>query len=178
MKKILAFAIMAIMTLGAFAQSDLYVGGSVGFWRNSDDNNTELQILPEIGYNLGENIAIGTVIGYDYTYTDGFKLNLVVFNPYLRYSFLTNDRVRLFVDCGVDLGFGKSKVGDVSSDTAVTYGIGIKPGISYALSDKFSVVAHLGFLGYQGGNDASHAASQGGLALSGNDLSIGLYYNF
>ena len=51
MKKILAFAAMAVMALGAFAQ-DMYVGGQVGFWRNSGDNETSFQILPEIGFNL------------------------------------------------------------------------------------------------------------------------------
>lgn len=178
MKKIFAFAVMAIMALGVFAQNNLYVGGSFGFWRNSSDNNTTVQILPEIGYNLSENAAIGTVIGYDYNYNDGLKRSLVVFDPYVRYAFFNNDRVRLFVDGGVDLGFGKSKIGDTSSKTAVTYGIGIKPGISYAISDNFSLVAHLGFIGYKGGNKASHEPDQGGLMFDGNNLSFGMYYNF
>ena len=143
MKKILAFAAMAVMALGAFAQ-DMYVGGQVGFWRNSGDNETSFQILPEIGFNLSEKLAIGTTIGYDYSYDDGRKLNLVVFNPYVRYTFFRNGNVSLFCDGGVDLGFGKAKYEGESSDTAVTYGIGIKPGISYSLSDKFSLVAHVG----------------------------------
>ena len=177
MKKILAFAAMAVMALGAFAQ-DMYVGGQVGFWRNSGDNETSFQILPEIGFNLSEKLAIGTTIGYDYSYDDGRKLNLVVFNPYVRYTFFRNGNVSLFCDGGVDLGFGKAKYEGESSDTAVTYGIGIKPGISYSLSDKFSLVAHVGFLGYRGGNDASGYPDQGGILHKGNDLSFGFYYNY
>ncbi len=39
-------------------------------------------------------------------------------------------------------------------------------------------MAHVGFLGYRGGNDASGYPDQGGIMLKGNDLSFGFYYNF
>lgn len=168
---------MAVISLGAFAQ-DWYAGGQVGFWRNSGDNHTEFSILPEVGYNLSENVSIGTTVGYDYNYEDGLKLHLVKFDPYVRYHFYQNDRVKLFIDGGVDLGFGKAKRDGESSDTAVTYGIGLKPGVSYRISDAFSLVAHIGFFGYEGGNDASGAPDQGGFNLNGNNISFGFYVNF
>lgn len=177
MKKILVVAVMAIMSLGAFAQS-WYAGGSFGFWRNAGDNETNFEILPEVGYNLKDNVAVGATVGFGYDYKAGFSLSQFKVAPYLRYSFFKTGGLSLFVDGGVDLGIGSSKVDGHSSDAAVTYGIGFKPGISYALTNNFSLVAHLGFFGYEGGNKASHRPDQGGLKIDGNDLSFGFYYNF
>ncbi len=177
MKKILAIMIMAVASLGAFAQ-DWYAGGQVGFWRNSGDNHTEFMILPEVGYNMNDQVALGATFGYDYNYEDGLKVNLFQVNPYLRYSFYNNDRVKMFLDGGVDLGIGWSKKDEHKSSTAVAYGIGLKPGLSYRISDAFSLVAHLGFVGYQGGNDASGRPDEGGFVLSGNNISFGFYVNF
>lgn len=178
MKKFLAAALMAVVSLGAFAQSNMYIGGSAGFWRNSSDNKTEFRILPEIGYNLSDQVAIGTVIGYDHNYDKGLSIDLVDFSPYVRYSFLKSGKVKVFIDGGVDLGFGRSKADGHSSDTAITYGIGLKPGFVYDISDDFSLVAHIGYVGFKGGNHASHAPNQGGVMLDGDDLSIGFSYKF
>lgn len=177
MKKFFTLAAMAVMALGAFAQ-DWYAGGSVGFWRNSTDNETYFNILPEVGYNLTDNVAVGAVFGYSYQYQDRVNVNLFNIDPYVRYTCLKSGKVRLFIDGGIDLGIGWSKAHGDKSDTAVTYGIGIKPGVSYSLSDSFSVVAHIGQIGFQGGNDASHAPNEGGLMFDTNKLSIGFYCNF
>ncbi len=170
-------AIVAVMSLTAAAQN-WYAGGNVGFWRNSTENETEFNLLPEVGYNLNSTWAVGATVGYTHNYNDGFSRNLGKIQPYARYTYFGNEKVSLFVDGGIDLGFGASKFGGESSDTAVTYGIGIKPGLSYHISSKFSLVAHLGFIGYQGGNDASHAADQGGIKFNTNDLTFGFYYHF
>lgn len=178
MKKLMLVAVMAIASLTAVAQ-DWYAGGSVGFWRNASDNQTAFRILPEVGYNISDKVAVGAQFGYDYSYENAVNVNLFVIDPYLRYSLFKNDNVNIFVDGGVDLGFGWAKTkGQSSTDTAVTYGIGFKPGIAYNISERLSLVAHVGFLGFQGGNDASQAPDQGGLMLDGNDLEFGVYYNF
>lgn len=177
MKKLMLLAVMAIASLTAVAQ-DWYAGGSVGFWRNATDNLTSFQILPEVGYNISDKVAVGAQFGYDYSYEDNVNVNLFVIDPYLRYSLFKNDNINVFVDGGVDLGFGWAKANDESTDTAVTYGIGFKPGIAYNISDNLSLVAHVGFLGFQGGNDASQAPDQGGFMLDGSNLSFGVYYSF
>ncbi len=180
MKKIILIMVMAIASLGVYAQNEnAYVGGSVGFWRNSGDNTTEFKILPEIGYNLNDNLAIGAVLGYDYNYQNSVKVNIFEINPYARYSFYKNDKFAAFVDgrVGIGLGWAKYKNGG-DSDTAVTYQIGLAPGVSYNLCDNVSIVAHVGFIGYQGGNNASQAPDEGGILLNGNDLTFGIYYNF
>ncbi len=48
MKKIFLSVAVAAMSLTASAQ--VYVGGEVGAWRNSDANTTTVSIQPEVGY--------------------------------------------------------------------------------------------------------------------------------
>lgn len=176
-------AVVAVLSLAASAQN-LYLGGSVAAWRDGTDHQTNIKILPEIGYTLSESAAVGAVVGWDYYHQSGANLNLFTLAPYYRYNFVKVDRVKLFCDGGIDLGFGKAKAGDYKSKTAVTYGIGFKPGVSVSVSYNVSLVAHFGFLGYKDGNNAAKDAGEvvgysygWGFKFS-NELSFGFYYNF
>lgn len=183
MKKIILMAVLSVMTLTAAAQN-LFIGGSVAAWRNNDDKVTTIKIAPEIGYNLNDQWTVGTVIGWTNIHRTYVTGNFVDFDPYARYTFFKKGMVSLFVDGGVDLGFGRAsyKGGD-DSDTACTYGIGFKPGIALALNDHCSIVAHAGFLGYRGSNDAAKDLLDNnyegwGFDFSGYNLSFGFYYTF
>lgn len=197
MKKIFAFAVAIIATMGisvAAQDSKMYVGGQLGFWHESDGisvndrsfSTNSLTILPEVGYNLDENWAVGTQIGYSLNHIcgAGISSHLFQFNPYARYSFYKSDngKVSLFVDGGAGIGAGWTHYdsGDESS-TAVTWNIGLKPGVAFHPSEKFSIVAHLGLLGYEGANNAAKAGgykSQGGLLFNANNMGLSFYYNF
>ena len=179
MKKFLLMAAMAVMSLGASAQ-DWYTGGQLTFGRTTEQpsgvKSTQVTVLPEIGYNLTDNFAVGSVLGVSYRKSGGEEKTVFKVNPYARYSYFKNDRVSLCVDGGVDFGIGRAK-----GRTAGEDGIGLRPGISYNISQKLSLVAHVGFLGYQSGNrPAKHngAAENWGLDLNSNNLMFGLYYNF
>ena len=152
MKKFLLMAVMAIATLGASAQSGTwYSGGQVTFGRTTQEvsglKTTQVTVLPEIGYNLTDNFAVGSVLGVSYKKTGDEKLTVFKVNPYARYTYFSTDRVSLFLDGGVDFGIGRA-----DGHCAVEYGIGLRPGVALNLTDKFSLVAHVGFLGYQSGN--------------------------
>lgn len=170
---------LASLTAGA----QLYVGGSFGLNRNTTENTTVFNVEPEIGYNFNGQWAFGATIGYAYNYTDGLKTNVFEIQPYARWNYFScvDDRLKLFVDGGFGLGFGKSKLKDSSSDTVVLFNIGFKPGVSFALNEHFSLVTHFGFLGYEGGNDAAKDANfpeKFGLDLTGLNLTFGFYYTF
>ena len=64
MKKIFAVALVAMMTMTVNAQ--VYVGGGVGLQSSSYDGNSEtfFKLMPEIGYNLNEDWAVGITVGY------------------------------------------------------------------------------------------------------------------
>lgn len=64
MKKILMTLAVAFVAVAANAQ--VYVGGSLGVASSEilgGDDVTTYQVLPEIGYNINNNWAIGTVLG-------------------------------------------------------------------------------------------------------------------
>ena len=69
MKKIVLFLFVAIATLSVKAQ-DLYMGGTVGLWRNDDANTTSFKLAPEIGYNLSEQWALGVELQFNHEYKE------------------------------------------------------------------------------------------------------------
>lgn len=170
---------MAVMAVTASAQ--VYLGGSLGYAHKTIEMTDEdgdkfdvksdmFTIAPEIGYNLSEQWAVGAAIEYTWL-KDAY--NQFGIKPYARYTYFRTDNnlVSLFVDGGFNLGIQKPKGGD----SECTWGIGFEPGISLNLTEKFSLVAHVGFLGYR---DLKAAGKTYGLSLDGNDLSFGFYYNF
>ena len=162
--------------------AQVYVGGSLGIdaWSSQknagDRSETTFSILPEVGYNLNDEWAVGTVIGYvsdKWTGVNGISESAFTFNPYARYTYLKAGKVSLFVDGGVD--FTTASKADWNE-----LAIGLKPGLAVSLSDNISFVSHLGFIGYDvynpDGDDNN--ISKFGLDLSGNNLTFGLYFNF
>ena len=184
MKKFLMTIAAAFVAVSMNAQ--VYLGGSLGFgaWSSQknvgDRSETSFSILPEIGYNINDKWAIGTVIGYVSDKMWGVDVlnnakseSAFTFNPYARYTFLKAGKVNLFIDGGVDFT-------SASKMDATAFGVGVKPGLAVNLTDKLSFVSHIGFLGYavQNPDGDDNNTSVFGLDLSGNNLTFGLYYNF
>ena len=182
MKKIFAIAFVAMMAMTANAQ--VYVGGNLGFASESYDGDSETvwSIMPEIGYNLNEDWAVGVVVGYgegkDKTKVDGRtftdKVKTFTVSPYVRYTAVKLDKVNVFVDGG--FGYQNIKWGEVKDNI---WQFGLKPGVAINLNDKLSFVSHFGFLGYKNeklkGDDESTKSF--GFNL-GSEVSFGMYYNF
>ena len=180
MKKILMTIVAVFAAMNMNAQ--VYVGGSVGFGSakmGSGDSESTYKIVPEIGYNLNDEWAIGVALGYqkgtcnfgEFDFNPG-KTEVFMVNPYARYTFLESDMVNVFFDGG--LGFASYK------DLGSAFQVGIRPGIALKASDKISLVAHVGFVGFEtyspkGDGDSSNAF---GLNLDGNNITFGVYYNF
>lgn len=171
MKKIVLFLFVAIATLSVKAQ-DIYMGGNLSLWHNSDADNTAFTIAPEIGYNLSEKWALGVTIGFRHDSEDDLSTNTFLIEPYARFSYYENKIVRLFVDGG--FGFATAKTED--SDAVNGFEIGFKPGIAVKLNQHFSLVAKCGFLGYQ--NDYSEPGSAVGFKLGSENLSFGFHCEF
>ncbi|MCM1532918.1 MAG: porin family protein [Ruminococcus flavefaciens] len=181
MKKFLLGAALMLASVAASAQ--VYMGGSVAFDRNTSDNETRFIIAPEVGYNLNAKWAVGATIDYTHDFEQGQSTDLVSLAPYARYSFYKHQKVRLFVDGGISLGVGKSRF----DETMVVCKIGFKPGVAFDINEKFGLVAHMGFLGYQGSNgEAKEYDINGktkypdkfGFDFSSLNLSLGFCYNF
>jgi len=171
MKKLLLVAVIACAAISANAQ--VYLGGTAGVWRNDDNGakTTSFQITPEIGYNFNESWAIGASLGYIYE-KDNAKKSAFGISPYVRYSYYENEVVRLFLDGG--FGYMRTKVGDNSENG---FEVGIRPGIAIKLNDTFSMIGKVGFLGYRK-DYLLEAGKSYGLALSGEDVALGIQVNF
>ena len=138
-KKIIALvALLACFAMGASAQ--VYVGGSLGFTSSKlstgghDQDGSSFKLLPEIGYQLDQDISIGVQIGYSHGYAafgsltvtdikaamntgistmmdiyeDDYKLNSFTFAPYVRYTFARYGKVNLFFEGSVGYSNVKS----------------------------------------------------------------------
>ena len=176
MKKLFLAAFVAVVSLTANAQ--LWVGGELGYnYQRTTNHKVEVgkannfSILPEIGFLHGEEGAkmMGRTVGDD-QYANAFILN-----PYLRYTFAKAGNFSFFADGGFTYG-NIHICGDDNSINA--WQIAIKPGISYALSPKVSLVAHVGGIAYSYSKYDELKTNGFDLGVSGNNITFGAYVNF
>ena len=181
MKKILMTVVAAAMAVSMNAQG--YFGGSVGVAsvkNGGADAETTYKFVPEIGYNLNSDWAIGVALGYQKgacnlltgTYAQNVKTEILTLNPYVRYTALKTKYVNVFVDGGV--GFGSVK------DWGTEFNIGLRPGVAVNFNDKISFAAHFGFVGFDSFSPKGDGESSNmvGVDLNGNNITFGLYFNF
>lgn len=181
MKKILMTLVVAAMAVSVNAQ--VYVGGSVGVGSvklGSADAETTYKFVPEVGYNLSSDWAVGVALGYQKgacslgngSYAQDVKTELLQVSPYVRYTAVKSKLVNVFVDGGVGLGSYK--------DVGTQFNIGLRPGLAVNLSDNINFVAHVGFVGFESFNPKGDGDSSNtvGVDLDGNNVTFGLYFNF
>lgn len=178
MKKFLMTIVAAVAAVSVNAQ--VYVGGGLGFTSTSHDGEsvTNFAIIPEVGYTLDENMALGLAFGYAETGNDNSKVKTLAVNPYLRYNVLKFGRANLFLDGGFAFKNTDSKSAGYKTNE---FAIGIKPGLSVSLNEKLSFVSHLGFVGYETSKpdyDGAKSTNTFGLDLNSLNLTFGMYYNF
>lgn len=171
---------LAAAMVAVCASAQVYLGGNAGVasidYGGDDDSETVWSLLPEIGYNFNDELAAGVMFGwskgqlqgeleYDASLRQTFEIN-----PYVRYTFLSGKLVNVFLD-----GAFGYKHYNGSGDA---YSLGIKPGVALKM-DKFSLVAHIGFVGWQSYNPKHGDDSNAwGASFDGNNIMLGLYYNF
>ncbi len=184
MKKI--FMTLAAVSIAATVNAQVFVGGGIGFQTTSHDDNSDtyIKLMPEIGFNLNDNWALGVAFGYSENKVTNTvagadittKTKLFQISPYARYTFLHFDRVNLFVDGGLDYSHS-----DAEGNKINAFAVGLKPGVAVNLNDKLSFVAHVGYLGWRtskADQEGAKAFNTFNFAFDGSDLSFGLYYNF
>lgn len=171
MKKIILTAVVALAAMTANAQ--VWVGGGLGFSHTDYDdaafepNETSFYIVPEIGYSLNDKWDLAIAIGDKYTKVEkADAVNDFYVNPYARYTFYKTGKVGFFVDGGFEVQAG---------DSPTEWGIGLRPGVKFAASDKVTFVATFGNLGYRNVEDNY---SQFGFDFDGRGLTFGCYYSF
>jgi len=167
MKKLvltLAIALGTLFSANAQEAGKMWVGGSVGLsstsvkWGDFDEDYFNYKIMPEFGYVVNDKIGVGIVIGYQQTEIDvagllsnieGYeaaKMQGFVVNPFVRYSVIKGSIGGIFIDGGV--GFSQLKNKDTDFK-ATAFEVGFRPGVALNVSDRISLTAKFGFLGYE-----------------------------
>ncbi len=201
MKKLFLLATLFCMAMPSAmsAQNEMivtrfYVGGAIGFTTNSYDGKRQsstLKFSPEFGYNINNKMSVGLALGYNRitnkrNVSDGtidLHTTTFSFSPYFRYAFYRDNKVNIFCDAGFTYSNSNEENYEASKkyDYKVNgFEIGLYPGISYRISSKFSLVAHLGSLAYRSSKpdtENGKSTSRFGLSLA-NGTSFGLFYNF
>lgn len=179
MKKLFMTLAAAVIAVSASAQ--VYLGGNFGIASTKiagQDSKTTYKVLPEIGYKLNQDWAIGTVVGWgkgtpveieDADHAIGtFEVA-----PYVRYTALHTKMVDLFVDGGFSYKHYNS--------TGNEWTVGLKPGVALNFNKNVSLVAHVGFVGYKTykpSYDHAKSSNAWGVDVDGNNLTLGLLWNF
>ncbi len=207
MKKI--FMTLAAAVIAVSANAQIWVGGEVGFTSdkttvktngNSVSQTTNnFTLAPEVGYNLNENWAIALKVQFahnedngviksmiqDAGFNTGAKVmtNAFAVNPYARYTFLKAGNFTAFVDGGVSYGFVHVSSMSQVMNNINSLGVAINPGVTYAVSPKVSLVAHIGDLSYNAmwtkAKNADVKVNNGKFNIGiWNAISFGAYYNF
>ncbi|MBO7593151.1 MAG: outer membrane beta-barrel protein [Bacteroidaceae bacterium] len=191
MKKMILTALVAVVSLAANAQ--FWAGGEVGYSHSRTTVNkvetgkaNNFSLLPEIGYKLNDKFDVAMKIGFAHGENDntlaGMEVpvaydyaNAFVLNPYLRYTFAKAGDFSFFADGGFAYVHGHI-CGDEYSTNA--WQIAIKPGISYALSEKVGLVAHVGGIAYSFAKYNNSKTNGFDMGVSGNNITFGAYVNF
>lgn len=158
MKKFfVAFAVAIAFSFSANAQ--LYVGGSAGLSVVSGEgaSSVSFAVAPEVGYSFNNSIAVGVAL--QFASPSSFYAS-----PYFRYFFTKAGNFRFFADATANLG---------TANNAFLWAAGINPGVSYNISNRWSVVTHLGTIGVQGAENSTMFR----LGILGA-TTIGFYYHF
>lgn len=179
MKKLFMTLAAAVIAVSASAQ--VYLGGNVGIASTKiagHDAQTTYKVLPEIGYKINKDWAIGTVVGWgkgtpveieDAEHAIGtFEVA-----PYVRYTALHTKMVDLFVDGGFSYKH--------YNGTGNEWTVGLKPGIALNFNKNVSLVAHAGFVGYKyykPSYDHAKSSNAWGVDFDTNNLTLGLLWNF
>lgn len=174
MRRNLLAIIIAALAVTTHAQ--VYLGGGIRFWDNNDDNRRTISVTPEIGYRVSKRFAFGAGIGYEYSNLQGSHSDTYSVKPYLRHYIYSIKGLELFWEgtfefCYYDPSEGKS---------AYCIGIGVKPGIGYAINEHFTISAYIGFFGYRHCEAGfAHPEYEPGLGLSiTNNLTFCFDYYF
>lgn len=181
-------AVMAVAALSANAQ--VWVGGNIGFGVDHtnlfDSKNTDKKffIQPEVGYSLNDKFDVAIGLGYAYASTKESSIlgkaydnaNTWTVNPYVRYKFVKAGNFFAFVDGG--LGYSSTHYRGASNNVN-TFGVAVTPGIAYAVSNKVTLVSHIGdglYYKHEWVKDVARSNDFGFNLL--NQISFGAYVNF
>lgn len=170
---------------GGFAQGDMFVSGavSIGSEKTGDMKSSGFEIEPKFGYFISDNIAIGGKLGFtsykaengSFDTADQAGLTVGAFG---RYYMTPGSQFSLFGEFGFDYTSWDNKLADAQ---ASEIGVGLGLGLSYFVSNNWSIEATWAGLGYtsnDNGGDGAEKTTTFGLGAELRAISFGVNYKF
>lgn len=154
MKKLFLMTVAALTVgLAANAQTEkgkMMLGGQIGFdhskVKDADNSAYSFTIAPSIGYFVGNNVAVGLGLGYQYdentslasSIFDAASLNVFQVSPFAR-MYKGDGDFKFFGQLSVPMAWGEGKVNDESIGKIESYGVALSPGFTYFPTSKIGV---------------------------------------
>lgn len=175
------------------------LGGTIGFnYQNSENpssvnqklKSNSFNVRPEIGYAIGDNLVIGITSGYGYGNSKGEdpnfenKRNTYALASYIRKYFSVNKKLAFNLQGEISYSQSKQTIqqtNDLTNYSGKGFFIGIRPGITYGLSDKILLQTNFGSLGYSNSKSTNNSqetskSNSFGLNLSTSDVYFGVLF--
>ncbi len=173
-----------------FSKGNVFVSGSVGFGSTSYDTikSSSFSFSPKVAYFVTNNIAIGAKLGFGSSKSDANPFTTIptvksetsttTFGVFGRYYATPASKFSVFGNLGFDYSSENDKLAKVKTNS---FDLAVSPGVSYFLSNHFSMEATFGRLGYTSSKtdekDAK-ATNTFGLDVNLSTISFGLNYKF
>jgi len=151
MKKVLlTLTAVAAITFASQAQTEYgktMIGGGVSFHtqsvKDADNKNNSFSIMPQVGFFVADNIAVGTALGYSWNENEngaGLKNSNNAFSlaPFGR-LYQGDGPVKFFGQLSVPMAWGTTKVDGDKTGTTANYGVALAPGLAYFPTEKIGI---------------------------------------
>lgn len=191
MKKFLL--VLVFVALGLVSNAQLFVAGSVSanhssskkvYVNHETDYNPRyngFSIAPAVGYMIpGKSYGFGLGLGYAYSsekkdlskdFTNTFD-----FGPFFRYAYARFDKITLYVDAKMPIGFSqeKTKIGNVTHGGDKSFSIGgrLIPGLTYKFNNHILFTTEIGLLSINY-NHTKTTSSTGNVIVKTDDFKLG-----
>lgn len=151
---LLAVSALAFSTQAQTEKGKFMIGGNVEFnsekAEGAEKADINLSLVPSVGYFIGNNIAVGTGIGYEFNKIHSADANAIaktqafVVAPFARY-YAGTEQFKFFGQLSVPMAFGNLKGSLDGGDnytkvgTTSSIGVALSPGVAFFPSKRFGI---------------------------------------
>ncbi|WP_432714225.1 outer membrane beta-barrel protein [Pedobacter sp.] len=158
---IVALVAFTFSTQAQTEKGNVLLGGKVGFGSSKTDGankaDVNYNLVPTVGYFVGDNFAVGTGVGYNYNKEVSHKNLNKAFevSPFGRYYVDVADQFKFFGQLSVPMAFGSNtlvdndgKKADSKYASTTSIGVNLAPGFAYYPTKKVGIEVSVNGLGY------------------------------
>ena len=161
-------ALLLLFSLPLRAQ--FYLGGAASVAHSGSYKSLTMSLRPDVGYSFGQlSVGVAAVFETYHSNLDESNTTSFGFSPYLQYFVWSSGNFSFYLEGGVGYYRLTSSAPEDSFTRWTPY---LAPGISFAVTEHWSLEGQLGRLEYN-----SHLRNTE-FSWMGDDVRVGLYYTF